>query len=797
MKNIINSIILLLVIQYNAFTQTKAELPPDFFEKFSYTLPAGFNYNDSAQLSDEVTKIATELLMWHNDAENNYIISDSTRLYSFLGRTIAVNSFLGKHKEVIDAVKKCRQLRPTPVYSIPYGLSPLAYSSNCLFHKDDGSTVFRELYSKTLKEQYNLINPDFRYDIISQQKGSYNAASIARNWKNLTSFLDQSVKSMNGKLNYGNAYNILTLFQSYYQRKNYQQLIEDVLYSVSPVKVQEQQMKIPMRDGIKLNSYVYKDIANSDKLPAIVSLSPYPSGEEATKGNVFATNGYVYVYVDNRGRRESEGEFFPFENDAQDYYDIIDWVSKQPWCNGQVATSGGSYLGFAQWQAIRKEYKHPALKAINPMVSVGFGVDFPRYAHRFFPYILQWAAYVSGKELNQALFNDWKFWDDKNYELYRKRIPFAKLDSVAGLPNPIFQKWVSHPDFDSYWQNILPKQKDYEAIDIPIFSITGYYDGNQLGAMNYYNQHQQYGTEKSKANHFLLIGPYDHEGPQWQPGAIQNGIAIEKEAQIPIYKYVIWWFDWVLKGRKKPAFLKNKITYFEIGNNTWKGTESLKGLTTDSLELYLSPDIVSNSKRKDLHALDLQKPTGNTSLKYSHDIAMVIDSAYLFATPKPYDDSIYMTSPYNLVFESQPLEKDIVISNKILSRLYVTLNVPDADFNINIQEIAPDGKSRTLTYGNIRARYRNGGENPQLVKIGEVVLLNFDEVFIYLYIKKINKGSKLRLIFQSRNSPWAEKNFGFGGEVSKESTTQPRIIEATIQMSKKHASKIVVPYTSE
>jgi putative CocE/NonD family hydrolase len=80
----------------------------------------------------------------------------------------------------------------------------------------------------------------------------------------------------------------------------------------------------------------------------------------------------------------------PYENDARDYYDIIDWVSKQSWCDGQVATTGGSYLGFAQWQAVRKQFKHPALKAINPMVSVGFGIDFPRWSHQFYSYILRW-----------------------------------------------------------------------------------------------------------------------------------------------------------------------------------------------------------------------------------------------------------------------------------------------------------------------------------------------------------------------------------------------------------------------
>src|SRR5262249_4877900 len=147
-------------------------------------------------------------------------------------------------------------------------------------------------------------------------------------------------------------------------------LLQQTLFALDPSRVEKTMVFIPMRDGVKLSAMVFRDVNTTQKQPAIISQSPYPSGTEATRGNIFGSYGYVYVYADCRGRRESEGEFFPYENDARDYYDIIDWVSKQPWCNGKVATSGGSYLGFTQWQAIRREYRHPALKAINPMVAV-------------------------------------------------------------------------------------------------------------------------------------------------------------------------------------------------------------------------------------------------------------------------------------------------------------------------------------------------------------------------------------------------------------------------------------------
>lgn len=785
----------MLLLQHIATAQTKPSLPANFFDGFSYKLPDNFNYNDSLQLDREIVKLSAELLKRNNDALKNYTITDSTERYNLLVRSSRYNMLLNQHQKCIEEILMARKIMPTPDYLTPFGLVNLAYSKACLVQKDDGSPAFGNLFSAKLVDELKAINDDFRNDIVNQNKGGFTSAVTVVWWKNVTRTIEQSVKNANGNLSFANANLLITQYPQYILRKKHQAQIENAFYLVSPSKVQEEIIKILMRDGIRLNAYKYKDELATEKLPVIVSLSPYPTGMEANIGNVFATNGYIFVYVDTRGRRQSEGSFMPYEDDARDYYDIIDWVSKQPWCNGQVATTGGSYLGFDQWQAIRKKHKHPALKAINPMVSGAVGVDFPRQGNMFFPYIVRWATYVIGKEANISLFNDTKFWNAKYYQLYKNRLQFSKLDSVAGIPNPYFQKWISHPTYDSYWQNIMPSKEDYQSIDIPVFSITGYYDGAQVGAMYYYDQHQKYGTESAKNNHYLLIGPYDHPGAQGRPGNIQGGIAIEPEAQIPIYKYVIRWYDWVLKGKQKPAFIKDKITYFETGNRVWKGTPSFKQLTTDSLELFLSPATISNPKRKQLHSLNQQKPGKSTSLKYSHNISMALDSAYLFTIPKPYDDSLYMTSAHNLVFESTPLQKDIVLSDKIISRIYATLNVLDADFEIKLHEVDANGKDRNIATGLIRVRYRNGGEKPQLAKEGEVLQLNFQHIFIY--VKKVTKGSRLRFVFQSINHPNFEKNYGFGGEVSKESTTAPRIIEANILMGKKYPSKVVLPISNK
>ena len=96
-KKIFYFIILSVFIEQNAIAQLKPELPPNFYDAFSYSLPGSFNYNDSTQLSNEITKIASQLLKWHNDAASNYSNTDSTDLYYFLSVSSDLNIFFNKH----------------------------------------------------------------------------------------------------------------------------------------------------------------------------------------------------------------------------------------------------------------------------------------------------------------------------------------------------------------------------------------------------------------------------------------------------------------------------------------------------------------------------------------------------------------------------------------------------------------------------------------------------------------------------------------------------------------------------
>src|SRR2546423_10675314 len=119
-------------------------------------------------------------------------------------------------------------------------------------------------------------------------------------------------------------------------------------------------VKIPMRDNVELNATLYlpkTPDGSLPKTPVVFTLTPYISDSYHARGAYFASHGYVFALVDVRGRGNSGGEFEPFANDPRDGYDVVEWLAKQPFCDGKLAMWGGSYAGFDQW-ATAKEFRH-------------------------------------------------------------------------------------------------------------------------------------------------------------------------------------------------------------------------------------------------------------------------------------------------------------------------------------------------------------------------------------------------------------------------------------------------------
>ena len=116
---------------------------------------------------------------------------------------------------------------------------------------------------------------------------------------------------------------------------------------------------VPMRDGVGLSTQIWKP-DSAGGFPVVLERG-YQSGTERN-AEAFSKAGYVYVGQQARGNLQGG----MFRTDNVDGYDCIEWISMQPWCDGNVAMYGPSFMGATQWLAATEQ--PPSLKAIVPQV---------------------------------------------------------------------------------------------------------------------------------------------------------------------------------------------------------------------------------------------------------------------------------------------------------------------------------------------------------------------------------------------------------------------------------------------
>ncbi|MGD2088493.1 MAG: CocE/NonD family hydrolase [Candidatus Aminicenantes bacterium] len=550
--------------------------------------------------------------------------------------------------------------------------------------------------------------------------------------------------------------------------------------------------KVPMRDGVNLSARIWMPGEIIEKLPVVFVFTPYISDESQNRGMFFARNGYVYISVDTRGRGNSQGIFNPLEGDkhSRDIDDIVTWIVDQPWSDGRVVMRGGSYRGMVQWQAMKTRPKN--LVSIVPTASVYPGFDFPSGLNIFYMYTLRWLAFTSGLTDNPALFRNHNYWKNKYREQYREHRPYSRFWEIAGIEERIFKRWLAHPYFDKYWQSCSPTPDDYKQVNIPILTITGHFDGDQLGALTYYKEFMRYASKEAKKNHYLVIGPWDHGGTR-KPRQKMDGMIFGKNAVLDMDQLHLDWYNWHLKGKKRPEFLKNNVCYYVMGANEWKYVSTIEGISNAKQVWYLSSE---NGKANDVfHSGKLSKtmPGREKPDQFEYD-PLDITPADHFDFPDTfvnYQDQTEAFAQHKLIYHSPPLEEDLEVSGYITFNAYISLNVPDTDLQVMLYEIKPNGTGILLTWAIMRARYRNSLSKPEPVKPGKIDLYKFDK--FDFFSRLITKPSRLRLIISAINSPNWEKNYNSGGVVAEETAKDARKAVITLFHDKKHPSHLVLP----
>ncbi len=718
-----------------------------FYKGFSQKIFfAKTNYSDSAAFEKNIPSLAQQVIEKYTETDKDKYYDDL-----FILQIVAKSYSLAKNS--LDSVSK--YLGQKFNYTGPVAGFLFQYKMYCsAMISDSGSQeTIGDVYQAKFETAFYASSDDEQTRI-----PNYFDNDLSKNKQ----ALETKIRSLNNEdsISIKDALSLCRVYCIYKVYSTTQSFAKKILAKIENAKyIEDDSVLVKMPDGGIISMTVIRNKKITSAQPVMLMYNIYAGGE-VFDCKAAVAKGYVGIVANTRGKRLSPDAIEPLEHDAKDAYYIIDWISKQPWCNGKVGMYGGSYLGFAQWSAVK--YLHPALKTIVPQVSVGAGIDYPMQNGVFMSYMLKWLHYVMDNKLtDDADFRNEKKWDSTFAFWYKKGASFRSLDTLEGRPNYIFQRWLQHPGYDNYWQNMTPQKEEFAKINIPILTITGYWDDDQLGAMYYY---QQYHKWNKNPDYYLIIGPYDHGGSQYYPSKKLEGYTIDSVANIQIIDVVFQWFDHVLKDSSLPAILKNRVNFEVMGTNEWKHVSNLNEMHNDSITFYLG-----NASNGNQYPLLKIKPKTSGYIAQTVDMA---DRSYVRFQNGNIDafsliiDSALSSEKEKLIFVSEPLDKPFAISGALTAAIIATVNKKDIDIVLDLYEQTPDGKFFALNQTLQRASYAKDRTKRQLLQPGKIETINLDHTFITS--KQLHKGSRIIMTIGVNKSPSWQINYGTGKDVSDE-----------------------------
>lgn len=529
--------------------------------------------------------------------------------------------------------------------------------------------------------------------------------------------------------------------------------------------------RVPMRDGVGLNAAVYLPRSAKVGVPAVVELTPYTIETAHGEGQFFPRRGLAYVVADVRGRGDSEGEMSPTVNDAQDGYDLIEWIVQQPWSDGRVVLYGGSYTGQNQWLMLGSG--HPAIAAASPAAAFASAVDIPRGGIPNL-YDAKWRGVTWGRALYALSGADNGLWAQEiNAAIEEGRPVWTAGEPFGVAHDETLRAFLESPDLGPAWDEMYASDDQVARITAPVLTVSGTHDDCLPGTLHHWARFEQLAPAGARASSHLLIGPWDHAGTDSGHNVVGD-LHFSEAAKVDLRSLRTDWFRHVLYGEPKPDFLSDRVVYYIAGAEEWRSADTLAAATSATRDLFL----VSTPGPNDVfHSGWLRSEPAD-----GPDYTVQLDPAdprtrRLELEPRPGAapdnplfplayNSLLMTQGGNdptnqlftvsldgegVVYHSAPLTEPVRVVGKPALRLQVVPNADDADLSILMHEVRQDGQAIFLSSDLIRLSLRDRGGEPQPLRPGEVNDVTISD--FRFCSRELALGSRLRLTIRAAWSP--------------------------------------------
>ena len=600
---------------------------------------------------------------------------------------------------------------------------------------------------------------------------------------------------------------------------------------LASLAVVERKVMMPMRDGVRLATDVYRP-RNAAKVPTIFVRTPYNFNywdvdnavpRDMTAALTAVRRGYAYVIQNERGHFFSEGHYDILGPPVTDGQDALDWISRQPWSNGKIGTTGCSST--AEYQMAIAATGHPAYAAMNVQ---GFGAGVGRVG----PYFEQGNWYRGGAI--QMLFIAWLYGEQnqlrpmfprdmkredlvkasKYFDLAARQPPVDWSKALWQLPVQDILKAVDGPtgifadampvDTGGRMVQRTPNDPawykgglfhDDKTINVPGLWFMSWYDVSVGPNLALYNHVRKTARPEVGEQQWAIIAPVAHCS---YTRATEDTVVGERsmgDARFDYDAVVYGFFDRFLKGERGERLDRlPKVTYFTMGSNTWQTSETWPPAGAQPLTFYLS----SGGKANSLHGdgvLAASAPATDTPDRFTYDPMNPVTSyggnvccTGTAITAGAFDQRKMEARADVLVYTSEPFKDGVEISGPIEPTLYVSSDAKDTDFTVKVLDVYPDGRAYNLDESIQRMRYREGYEKPPVwMEAGQVYRVTLQPLTTSNYFAP---GHRLRIEVSSSNFPRFDRNLNTGGNNFDE--TQGVVAHNAVHHSRQHPSQVTV-----
>jgi putative CocE/NonD family hydrolase len=584
--------------------------------------------------------------------------------------------------------------------------------------------------------------------------------------------------------------------------------IEKELQSIATI---ERKLMVPMTDGKRMATDVYRPKDTSKKYPVIFVRTPYNfnfwdvrlGAPRDLKAELDAVKrGYAFVEMNERGHFFSEGDYDILGAPLSDGYDALTWISSQPWSNGKVGSIGCSST--AEWQLAVAALGHPVFTTFIPQ---GFGAGVGRVGE----YYEQGNWYRGGAF--QMLFVAWLYGQQNQIRPMFPRntsqedlIRASKaFDLAAQLPPVDWQKALTHlPEVDilkavdgprgifadrmevSTGGAMIQRKPndaawyrgglwhDDKPINIPGFWFMSWYDVSTGPNLAAYNFVRKTARPEIANQQYAVIAPTLHCGYK---RATENTIVGERsmgDARLDYDTLTYGWFDHFLKGEDNKALEKMpKVRYFTMGSNKWQSAETWPPEGATALTYYLASGGHANSLNGD-GVMAGTAPAQDAPDQFTYDPMNPVPSygGNVCCTGNAviggaFDQRKMEARADILVYSTEPLQDGMEVSGSIEVTLFVSSDARDTDFTTKVIDVLPDGTAYNLDETIQRMRYRAGYDKPELrMERGQVYEVRLPALNTSNYFAA---GHRIRIEISSSNFPRFDRNLNTGGRNYDES----------------------------